>query len=90
MRVIREYRQCVVKQEVPVKELLDAVDMFLRSHGYSYRRLWSPTHPDLSDTELKALFKKIPRPCNPPQAEALLDQPLYDCFGASPDWWLAD
>ena len=24
------------------------------------------------------------------RAEAALDQPLYDCFGASPDWWLAD
>ena len=174
MRVIREYWQCVGKQEIPLKELLDTVDTFLRSRGYSYRRLWSPTHPELSDTELKALFQKIPRPCNPPQVEALfedvswfgeeaepmaytgrqpflcsgvrvvhcagtsfchvyfyievtgpdsparireqiwrenaetvrafmehclllaeraeaaLDQPLYDCFGASPDWWLAD
>ena len=24
------------------------------------------------------------------QAEAALDRPLYDCFGASPDWWLAE
>ena len=24
------------------------------------------------------------------RAEAALDQPLYDCFGTSPDWWLAD
>lgn len=28
--------------------------------------------------------------CLAEQAEASLDQPLYDCFGASPDWWLAD
>ena len=73
MRVIREYWQCAVKQEIPVKELLDTVDTFLGSHGYPYRRLWSPTHPELSDTELKALFKKIPRPCNPDQVEALFE-----------------
>ena len=73
MRVIREYWQCVGKQEIPLKELLDTVDTFLRSRGYSYRRLWSPTHPELSDTELKALFQKIPRPCNPPQVEALFE-----------------
>ena len=52
MRVIREYWQCAVKQEIPVKELLDTVDTFLGSHGYPYRRLWSPTHPELSDTQL--------------------------------------
>ena len=73
MRVIREYWQCAVKQEIPVKELLDTVDTFLGSYGYPYRRLWSPTHPELSDTELKALFKKIPRPCNPDQVEALFE-----------------
>ena len=73
MRVIREYWQCVGKQEIPLKELLDTVDTFLRSRGYSYRRLWSPTHPELSDTELKALFQKIPRPCNPLQVEALFE-----------------
>lgn len=73
MRVIREYWQCAVKQEIPVKELLDTVDTFLGSHGYPYRRLWSPTHPELSDTVLKALFKKIPRPCNPDQVEALFE-----------------
>lgn len=36
MRVIREYWQCAVKQEIPVKELLDTVDTFLGSHGYPY------------------------------------------------------
>lgn len=79
MRVIREYWQCAVKGEIPVKEILDTVDVLLKSHGYPCRRLWSPTHPALSDMELKALFKRIPRPCNPDKVEALFED--VDWFG---------
>lgn len=73
MRVIQEYWQCVLKKEVSIKEILDTIDAFLQAHEFAYRRLWSPTHPELSAGELKTLFRKIPRPCNPSEAVALFE-----------------
>lgn len=58
---------------IPVKQALVFVEEFLARAGLQARRMYSPTHPNLSPEELRQLFSKIPRPCNPEKIEVVYD-----------------
>lgn len=69
MRVFKSYWSAIETRTIPLKEILGAVDGFLWENGLSYRRLFAPSHPDLSPQEIRQLFQTIPRPCNPGYVE---------------------
>lgn len=73
MRVFKRWWSAIETKTIPLNQILGAVDGFLWENGLSYRRLFAPSHPDLSPQEIRLLFQKIPRPCNPGHVEVWFD-----------------
>lgn len=73
VRVFKHYWLAIKNKEIAVKDILGVADSFLVENGFTYERLFSPSEPGLSPEDIRELFRKIPRPCNPGYLEVWFD-----------------
>lgn len=73
MRVFKQYWLAIANKKIALKDILGVVDSFLTENGFTYERLFSPCNSELSPDDIRELFRKIPRRCNPDYLEVWFD-----------------